>query len=715
MIKIDNTTYKVENLGNEDESIIIIGGSDKSKFAPNINFSFSFGKGEEYFINLNRKDKVITTETPSFIDGVLKIKKDDTDKYYHVNNVFKWDIEFDSKPKSNIIEFDLKCSPEINFYYQASLVDQYNADHHGCSTLDEYLTGHYRPDNVIGSYAVFCDKVHNEYKTGKLCHIYRPLCKDASGKTVWAELLIKNKKLIITIPQKFLDDAVYPVTLDPDIGKTTVGATRKSNQYNTVTKVNTTISSDGLSLSSLHCYTDNGSASPVTYHIGIYNDNAGAPGTLFIKQTPIAAGSQSAQWIVYARLSGAFTNGVKYYPAMYCATNVYGYYDTTTSGNTLYRYNSAGLVDNPTGYANDNFYFSLYYSTAQTYNITGSIPSVSNTIGTPSIIKDTTGNIPSVSNTTGTASAAIIYNVSPGAMPSVSNVIGNIVDYIIYNVSGLIESISNVLGTPSIIKNSTGNCPSISNVEGFPSIAIINNVSGNIPSVSDVIGNPLTTIIYNIIGLIPSVSDVIGTVSAIYIKNVSGSIPSISNAWGTAGFIYNDKDIHFNFKKYKYRIKSFNGDNTSEWVYSRLVSGKLTAPGSFSALAIFSSQINLSWSAPVYTVDDYYLEYSFDGIFFIALATLPSGTTVYSHTGLDAGTVYCYRLRAKSDIDYSEWTITSAETYIIIVDPTNFIITTVSSSQLNLTWDDTTGDEDGFYIEYSLDGVTYTPLVQIIL
>ncbi|GAI88795.1 unnamed protein product, partial [marine sediment metagenome] len=89
-----------------------------------------------------------------------------------------------------------------------------------------------RPLNVEGSYAVYHatkGKVHSsqaeaeKYKVGKAFHIYRPIAEDALGNKAWCALHIDGytdpKNLTITVPQQFLDEATYPVTIDPDFGE----------------------------------------------------------------------------------------------------------------------------------------------------------------------------------------------------------------------------------------------------------------------------------------------------------------------------------------------------------------------------------------------------------------------------------------------------------------------------------------------------------------
>ncbi|MHA2086073.1 MAG: hypothetical protein ACXABD_20200, partial [Candidatus Thorarchaeota archaeon] len=57
-------------------------------------------------------------------------------------------------------------------------------------------------------------------------HIYRPHVVDSAGKETWADLHVDVDAgiLEITVPQQFLNRAVYPVLVDPTLGYTTIGS-----------------------------------------------------------------------------------------------------------------------------------------------------------------------------------------------------------------------------------------------------------------------------------------------------------------------------------------------------------------------------------------------------------------------------------------------------------------------------------------------------------
>lgn len=131
---------------------------------------------------------------------------------------FEWILP--SKPSTNVLTATIQTKG-LNFYYQPAL------------TQEEIDEGASRPDNVIGSYAVYhatqggmnrADGM--EYKTGKAFHIYRPQATDDTGKQVWCDLHIDTDTgvLTVTVPQDFLDSAIYPIVVDPTFGYTSVGA-----------------------------------------------------------------------------------------------------------------------------------------------------------------------------------------------------------------------------------------------------------------------------------------------------------------------------------------------------------------------------------------------------------------------------------------------------------------------------------------------------------
>jgi len=161
----------------------------------------------------------------------------------------EWNMKLTDKPPINVFSMPIQ-SENLKFYYQPPLFQEYgfsqpfsnstffvNATHVMRLINGTWVNEAYRPENVVGSYAVYhatktpfhrSEEEAEKYRAGKAFHIYRPKLIDVEGKTAWADLNIDEKKgvLTITLPRDFLDKAVYPVTIDPTFGYETAGGSQ---------------------------------------------------------------------------------------------------------------------------------------------------------------------------------------------------------------------------------------------------------------------------------------------------------------------------------------------------------------------------------------------------------------------------------------------------------------------------------------------------------
>lgn len=116
------------------------------------------------------------------------------------------------KPTSNVFTIPF-TSKECVFYYQPPLTEELDpAKYDSITESEAWKDGKrvvYRPPNVVGSYAVF--QTNPKLGTGKILHLYRPYATDANGAGAWVTLEVKADAIVYTVPQKFLDTAVYPV------------------------------------------------------------------------------------------------------------------------------------------------------------------------------------------------------------------------------------------------------------------------------------------------------------------------------------------------------------------------------------------------------------------------------------------------------------------------------------------------------------------------
>jgi hypothetical protein len=85
------------------------------------------------------------------------------------------------------------------------------------------------PDNLRGSYAVYKKETLPGEGTGKLCHIHRPKIVDARGRWAWGDIWIDRGLLTMRLPEKWLGEAKYPVTVDPVVGSSMIGAYYERN------------------------------------------------------------------------------------------------------------------------------------------------------------------------------------------------------------------------------------------------------------------------------------------------------------------------------------------------------------------------------------------------------------------------------------------------------------------------------------------------------
>jgi hypothetical protein len=124
------------------------------------------------------------------------------------NEKFEYDIILKKPPRSNKCYLFIEGWEEFDFLRQPDT---------------------FGPEILRGSYAVYkkeftISSAKYHVGTGKICHIHRPLVWDARGREVWGDVWIDRGLMVITIPEQWLGEARYPVTVDPVVGNNSVGA-----------------------------------------------------------------------------------------------------------------------------------------------------------------------------------------------------------------------------------------------------------------------------------------------------------------------------------------------------------------------------------------------------------------------------------------------------------------------------------------------------------
>lgn len=145
---------------------------------------------------------------------------------------------------------------------------------------------------------------------------------------------------------------------------------------------------------------------------------------------------------------------------------------------------------------------------------------------------------------------------------------------------------------------------------------------------------------------------------------------------------------------YTFTVKAINSVGKSAGAsVSKLVA---TAPESVSTpnVAIATStSITASWSAPVENgsaITGYRVQYSSDASFGTGVQTIDVATVEAAINGLTSGTTYYVRVKAINAIGESNWS-NAAVVALSPASPSNVSATFVSTSSVNLSWDNTLG------------------------
>lgn len=237
---------------------------------------------------------------------------------------FEFEVELSEKPETNILEFTIQTKG-LDFFYQPEL------------SAEEIAEGAIRPDDIVGSYAVYHktrkgDFKDKQYKTGKAFHIYRPYVVDYNGIKEWCSINISEELgiLTISIPQTYLDNAAYPIIIDPTFGYTTIGGTYTSSASDNVYVSEFSLGESGdITKITKYGGTNTGTQNHVA---AIYTNSAGTPVTRQGDGTVTSLGT-TLQW-----------NDLPYPSAVSLAAGTYhlGFSNQT---NTAYQYDVAGAYD----------------------------------------------------------------------------------------------------------------------------------------------------------------------------------------------------------------------------------------------------------------------------------------------------------------------------------------------------------------------------------
>jgi hypothetical protein len=333
-------------------------------------------------------------------------------------------VEFDTifyeKPTTSQIVFPIEIQ-NLDFFYQPPLNQEIKVGEDGavrCTETDCYnkygKTVDHRPENVVGSYAVyykdrksgdFSKMGGKNYKTGKAFQIYRPKVTDAKNNSTWGTLDIdtKTNTLTIAVDQNWLNNAAYPVTVDPTFGYTTAGgsATSANSWIYTGGDTWTGAAGGGVSMTgSFKTWFGNNQ----NVQMGVY-DNA-TPGNLITNATTnsVLVNNASQGWYTANFASGPTFSAVPYNLAFWEDGTVYVYYDSTAVAG--FRYIN--------GYSPFSWPASIYWSTSGlnyrfSIYVTYLLPPTITTSAATSVTGTTATLNGSITNTGGSNPTVTVY------------------------------------------------------------------------------------------------------------------------------------------------------------------------------------------------------------------------------------------------------------------------------------------------------------------
>jgi len=206
---------------------------------------------------------------------------------YEIPGGLEYEIIIGKIPLSNVFVLPV-TSEGLVFYYQPALTTEYiNGVYYEefgevVDVTETSVTGRvsrityiYRPENIVGSYAVYHPtKANNEYKTGKAFHIYRPLITDAKGATIWGVLNYDGVSLTVTVDQAWLSKAKYPVVVDPTFGMTGIGGSEQTQLQNRLYTCKYQLTEEA-SVTKISFYTRRSTEGDMP--CGVYADDGGSP------------------------------------------------------------------------------------------------------------------------------------------------------------------------------------------------------------------------------------------------------------------------------------------------------------------------------------------------------------------------------------------------------------------------------------------------------
>jgi fibronectin type 3 domain-containing protein len=178
---------------------------------------------------------------------------------------------------------------------------------------------------------------------------------------------------------------------------------------------------------------------------------------------------------------------------------------------------------------------------------------------------------------------------------------------------------------------------------------------------------------------------------------------------------YTDSDLTCG-SSYRYRVKSYNGNGTSAASAEKTLSTQscLAAPTNLTATPLSSTQIRLNWTDTNTTETGYRVERApQSGSTWSIITTTAANTTTYTDSTAACGTGYQYRVIAVEGASNESTPSSTAAATSGLCAPGSLTATALSQQRIRLTWSDTNSLEEGYRVERSPNGSSWSTLANL--
>lgn len=294
----------------------------------------------------------------------------------------KWILTLKAKPASNVYKMKLGGDwDDFEYLYQPPFPSPTPFTRNGEDWLlqktpwDPTTIEIRRPACMDGGIAVYHKWKRNHeaggknYRTGKIGNFHRPKAtdEDGNGKSAWCSIAINGNDYEITIPQDFVDNAIYPIRINDTFGLTSKGASDPNHLTGTIRAARgyQAPSTSGTG-NSIHVWTRGVSGD--TANCGIYPP--GSPSTLVANsQTSENSSLTDGGFSSFSFASGnpAITASIDYAIAFQCDGTLELAFDGATGEGQLVATVYASTLPSPLSW--DDLTFDRRYSMYVDYTV----------------------------------------------------------------------------------------------------------------------------------------------------------------------------------------------------------------------------------------------------------------------------------------------------------------------------------------------------------